>query len=381
MMTDNLVDGLNICGELSIGGLCEDCIFGKHTAHPYNDNKSREKEVLKRVYIDIWGPSQVQSAGGALYFMIILDGFSSYRTVTFLKSKSVEITLKVFKGFQAEAERQTGKRLKRVWLDMGREWYNNAWESYRDEQGLEFEFTIPYAHQQNGVAERSMRIILDRTRTALAESGLPVNYWADAVQTMVYTQNLLPNPRQPKTILAELWTGRCQDVFHLWPFGCTSYAHVPLDLNQSKLNLRSVKTALLGYFGRDGYKLLEKNTGTIFKSRDVIFEEGITHLAKQPTPTTFFYDDNLFIDKPWQNDDEIRGKEDLKPEPTPLLMHGIAPRPLPSSELHKDNDNEQTISSANDIISTITKNSVNDSDDLPLALRKPRRTVKPTTWL
>jgi len=52
-------------------------------------------------------------------------------------------------------------------------------------------------------------------------------------------------------------------------------------------------------------------------------------------------------------------------------MHSIAPRPLLSSELHKDNDNEQTISSANDIIPTITKNSVNDSDNLPLALRKP----------
>ena len=125
-----------------------------------------------------------------------------------------------------------------------------------------------------------MRTILDGTRTALAESELPVKYWADAIRTMVYTQNLLPNPRQPKTIPAKLWTERRQDVSHLRPFGCTSYAHVLLDLNQSKLNPRLVKTALLGYFGRDGYKLLEKNTGAIFKSRDVIFKEEITHLAK-----------------------------------------------------------------------------------------------------
>jgi len=78
MMTENLVDGLNICGELSIGGLCKDCIYGKHAAHPYSDNKPREKDVLEHVHIDIWGPSQVQSAGGALYFMIIMDSFSSY---------------------------------------------------------------------------------------------------------------------------------------------------------------------------------------------------------------------------------------------------------------------------------------------------------------
>jgi len=61
MITENLVDGLNICGELSIGGLCEDCIYGKHAAHPYSDNKLREKNILEHVHIDIWGPSQVQS--------------------------------------------------------------------------------------------------------------------------------------------------------------------------------------------------------------------------------------------------------------------------------------------------------------------------------
>ena len=109
---------------LSIGGLCENCIYGKHTAHPYNNSRPREKEVLECIYIDIWGPSQVQSASGVLYFMIIIDGFSLYWTVAFLKSKSAEITLKVFKGFHVEVEYQTGKRLKWVRLDIGREWYN-----------------------------------------------------------------------------------------------------------------------------------------------------------------------------------------------------------------------------------------------------------------
>ena len=46
IMTENLVDRLNICGELSIGELCEDCIYGKHAAHPYSDNKPREKDHL-----------------------------------------------------------------------------------------------------------------------------------------------------------------------------------------------------------------------------------------------------------------------------------------------------------------------------------------------
>jgi len=78
MMTKNLVDGLNIYGELSIGGLCKDCIYGKHTAHLYSDNKPREKDIFEHIHINIWDLFQVQLAGSALYFMIIIDGFSSY---------------------------------------------------------------------------------------------------------------------------------------------------------------------------------------------------------------------------------------------------------------------------------------------------------------
>jgi len=99
MISRKLVDGLDVSGEPSIGGLYKDYIYGKHTAHPYHKNKSKENEVLQHVYVDIWGPCQIQSAGEATYFMIIMDSFSSYRTVTFLKHKSVETTLKIFNNF------------------------------------------------------------------------------------------------------------------------------------------------------------------------------------------------------------------------------------------------------------------------------------------
>jgi len=95
---------LTIHGDLSLKGLCKDCVFGKHTAHPYHENPACETEVLEQVYIDIWGPLPTLSAGRCIYFMVIMDGFLWYRTVAFLKSKSADITLNVFKTFQAEAE-------------------------------------------------------------------------------------------------------------------------------------------------------------------------------------------------------------------------------------------------------------------------------------
>jgi len=140
--------------------------------------------------------------------MLLMDGHSSYKVVTLLKSKLADVMLNVFEAYHKEAERQTGKKLRRVRLNIGREWHNRAWEEYRKRHGLVFEYTTPYVHQQNGAAERSMHTILDGARTAMAESGLPMKYWADAVQTMVYIRNLIPSSRQPHSIPAELWYGK-----------------------------------------------------------------------------------------------------------------------------------------------------------------------------
>jgi len=81
-------------------------LFGKHTTYPYHKNPVHEVEVLEWVHIDIWGPSPILSAGGCMYFMVITDGYSSYRMVTFLKSKSADITLNMLKAYQVEAEQQ-----------------------------------------------------------------------------------------------------------------------------------------------------------------------------------------------------------------------------------------------------------------------------------
>jgi len=114
MIMHGLVDGLNICGDLKLDSQCEDYIFGKHTTHTYTDKGNREKEVLERIHIDIWGPAQTQSAGGSLYFMMIVNGFFAYKSAVFLSTKSADTTLRVLKAYQIEAKHQTGYKLKQV---------------------------------------------------------------------------------------------------------------------------------------------------------------------------------------------------------------------------------------------------------------------------
>jgi len=121
IIRNKLVDGMDTYGEMALGGMCEDCIFGKHTSYPYNSTIVKERDILEHIHINLWGLAQVQSARGTYYFIAITDGFSSYRTVTFLASKSAEAILKVFKAYHKKVECQTGRKLKRIRLDMGRE--------------------------------------------------------------------------------------------------------------------------------------------------------------------------------------------------------------------------------------------------------------------
>jgi len=157
-----------------------------------------------------------------------------------------------------------------------------------------------------------------------------------------------------------------------------------------KLFPRSVKVALLGYFGYDGYKLLEKNTGVVFRSHDVIFEEGTTNYAKQLTPTSFTDENNPFpyrLDNQTQVSSENRsnntmGELDQKLIRLPLQV--IAPQPSIITELHKDKHEEITSSATQTSDRLTYRLPPNDyepqynDDNTPLAVRRPQQLPKPT---
>jgi len=134
---------------------------------------------------------------------------------------------------------------------MDKEWLNHMWEEYRRENRLLFEFTTPYAHQQNSTIEQSMCTVLDGVCSMIAESEIPLKYWTETTQAVIYMQNFVPSSRRPRCIPAELWHGKQQDVLYLHLFGTIVYAHIPSELNLSKLYPRSAKVSLLGYFGHN----------------------------------------------------------------------------------------------------------------------------------
>ena len=124
------------------------------------------------------------------YFILFIDDFSRMTWVYFLKEKSE--VFGVFKKFKALAENQSGKRIKVLRSDRGKEYTSREFERFCEDEGIERQLTVAYSPQQNGVSERKNRIVMEMARSMLKEKGLPNTFWAEAVYTAVYILNRCP---------------------------------------------------------------------------------------------------------------------------------------------------------------------------------------------
>ena len=280
MASKKLVDGLDISGG-DPSGKCEDCILGRQTRRPFDGETSKDLLPLDLVSFDLWGPSRVQSTGGKLYLMIIVDAGTSYKYGAYLPDKMDVTTLEAFETFRAKSEALTSRKVRRLRTDGAFE--TLAWKEYSQKHGITHEFSAPYSSSQNGLAERAIRTTMDDVHTLLWDSGLGHSYWAEAAAYSIDTRNLIPSRRHPGRIPLEAYSGRRQDVAFLRVFGSKCWAKIPMvhgvQVNGgSKLDPRSTECRLLGYAsGRGNYRVQDIVTRRVFVSRDVVFEEGMPH--------------------------------------------------------------------------------------------------------
>ena len=124
------MEGLSITGDMNIPGQCKNCILEKHAACPYDEEVILEEEVLECIHIGMWGPASVKSIGGASYLMVLIDGGSAMKFGYSLSHKTGDLMLQVFSEFHVAAEHVTRKRLLKVRIDGGHEWWNKKWDNY-----------------------------------------------------------------------------------------------------------------------------------------------------------------------------------------------------------------------------------------------------------
>lgn len=265
----NLVEGLNDC-NLDFD-FCEHCIYGKQNRVQFYSSSHKTCGVLDLIHSDVFGPVDVSSIGKSTYYVSFIDDFSRRTWVYFLKSKSEVFSH--FKEFKAMVELQTRKKIKCLRTDNGGEFCSNDFDRFCKDCGINRQKTTPYSPQQNGVAERMNRTLMEKARSMLSGAGLEQKFWAEAVATACYLINRSPTSALVDKTPMEAWSGHKPSLRHLQVFGCEAYAHVPKE-KRTKLENKAVKCIFIGYsYGVKGYKLWDPVAQKVIHSRSVIFRE------------------------------------------------------------------------------------------------------------
>jgi transposase InsO family protein len=261
-----MATGLKIqdCG---IREVCECCIKGKMSRCPIPKKATtRATSVLELVHTDLCGPMQNATPSGKRYFMTMIDDYSRFTQVYFLKFKS-EVS-KFINEYIKYAENKFEKKVKVIRSDNGREYITKELQRSLTEMGIKVQYTAPYSAFQNGVAERKNRTLMETARCMLIDAEMKKKYWAEAVNTACYLQNILPSKAIDKTPF-ELWNRRKPDVKHLHIFGCKGYAHLPKE-KRRKLDQKAISLTFVGYSAESkAYRMLDTATDKITISREV----------------------------------------------------------------------------------------------------------------
>ncbi|KAM0973674.1 hypothetical protein ACFX2C_016966 [Malus domestica] len=252
--------------------VCEGCTLGKHCRDSFQrETTSRATVPLELVHTDVCGPMQTITKAGNRYFLTFIDDCTRMCWVYFLRYKSD--VFNVFKKFKVTVELQSGYKLKKLRSDRGGEYTSIEFNRFCEEVGMERQLTVAYSPQQNGVAERKNRTVVEMARCMMAEKSIPLEFWAEAVNTAVYVLNRCPTKALDKKTPFEAYSGRKPGIKHLKVFGSLCYAHIP-EQQRQKLDLTSTKCVFLGYGSCEkGYKLYNIDSGKVIISRDVVFNE------------------------------------------------------------------------------------------------------------
>ena len=213
-------------------------------------------------------------------------------------------------------------KIKTLRTDRGREYLSDQFKSFFDEKGIARQLTIPYTPQQNGVAERRNRTLLDMVRSMMAQANLPISFWGDALLTAAYVLNRVPSKSVPSTPY-ELWNGNKPDLGNLHPWGCAAYIH-----KYGKLGPKGKKCIFIRYSETSkGFVFIgEKAYGSVteLESRDVIFLEE-DFLMRGKVNKVFQFYENLENGDPTTVEgleDTLTPPEesgsDIVPDPTPM---------------------------------------------------------------
>ncbi|KAK4398435.1 Retrovirus-related Pol polyprotein from transposon TNT 1-94 [Sesamum angolense] len=222
----------------AVEGYCEACLQGKQHKKSFPSGTSwRAKAVLELIHTDVCGPMRTPSHEQNRYFILFIDDYSRMTWVYFMREKSE--VFKVFKKFKNLVEKQSGRSIKVLRSDRGKEYNNSEFDKFCEEEGETL------------------------AKSFLGRSNLHCSLSTQQVSTKA-VQNMTP---------IEAWSGKKPSAKHLRVFGSICYVHIPTE-KRHKLEEKTEKGIFLGYSTQSkGYRIYSLKTKKLIISRDVEFDE------------------------------------------------------------------------------------------------------------
>jgi transposase InsO family protein len=171
--------------------------------------------------MDLFGTIAYISIGGNKYGLVIVDDYSRFTWVFFLLDKSE--TQEVLKKFLKRPQIEFDVKVNKIRSDNGSEFKNTQVEDYVDQEGIKHEFSAPYTPQQNGVAKRKNRTLIESARTMLDEYKASDRFWAEAINTTCHIINRLYLHLLLKKTPYELLTSNKPNISYFRAFGSKCY--------------------------------------------------------------------------------------------------------------------------------------------------------------
>ncbi|GJX23370.1 retrovirus-related pol polyprotein from transposon TNT 1-94 [Tanacetum coccineum] len=168
--------------------LCSACAMGKSKKKPHKPkSEDTNQEKLYLLHMDLCGPMRVASVNGKKYILVIVDDYSRFTWVKFLRSKdeAPDFIIKFLKMIQVRLK----VPVRRIRTDNGTEFVNQTLREYYEKVSISHETSVARSPQQNSVVERRNRTLIEAARTMLIYAKASLFLWAEAVATACYTQN------------------------------------------------------------------------------------------------------------------------------------------------------------------------------------------------
>ena len=304
MVTRNMIKDAKMPIKSSGSVVCRGCQQGKMVQKPFFSNHDkRHYDTFELIHFDICGPMEEVSIGGSRYLLLIVDEASGCMKGFCLRAKSE--SEEFIKSYIIKIQNQFEKKIKYVRHDGAREFATNSLKTFYQEQGIEQQTTVPYAHQTNGTAERAIRTIVTIGRSLLHHAKLDKCFWAEAAMTAIYVKNRLPSPKIHDKTPFEIVCKSKPSVKHMRVFGCQAYILTP-----SEKRLKWDPKARIGIFmGYEevskAYRVFDIEAGQIMITRDVTFDESTFGFSMEPSSEEI--DDTMLdLDLLEINDEDIR---------------------------------------------------------------------------